>query len=217
MCIWKHQEEAGSEGVGPGPPTDRGYPTSIGYLRRSTVCSEPLVAGPPQWKCSWMVWYTSGRPPPLTDMPLPTCRMTGTQKHPFSPIIHRCSGARICVYRNVRRSGGPSVLSGCPRSPPGAESPETGSCSSARPGRWASDAPPVTGDRRGPGPPTRTGLRTWTEQEFRMTQTGSETPNGRRPVGRRNLLTTVRLVVAVVTWKRGRPLPEPSASLPARA
>lgn len=79
-------------------------------------------------------------------------------------------GARICVYRNVRRSGGPSVPSGCPRIPPGAESPETGSGSSGGPGRWASGAPPVTGDRRGPGPPTRTGLRTWTEQEFPMTQ-----------------------------------------------
>lgn len=113
-------------------------------------------------------------------MPLPTCRMTaGTRIDPFLPRIHRCSGARICVYRNVRRSGGPSFLSGCPRSPPGAESPETCSCSSARPGRWASDAPPVTGDRRGPGPPTRTGLRTWMEQEFRMTKVGSEIPNGR--------------------------------------
>lgn len=58
------------------------YCTSIGYLRVHTVCSEPLLDGPPQWKCSWMVWYTSGRPPPLTDMPLPNSSTTESkQKH----------------------------------------------------------------------------------------------------------------------------------------
>lgn len=92
--------------VGPGttPPPDLGYPTSIGYLRRSTVCSEPLVAGPPQWKCSWMVWYTSGRPPPLTDMPVPTCTMTATQiKKPFFflPRIHRCSGGGESAFTGM--------------------------------------------------------------------------------------------------------------------
>lgn len=80
------------------------------------------------------------------------------------------------VHRNVRRSGGSRVLSGPPGSPPGAKSPGTGSCSCARPGRWASDALPVTGDRRGPGPPRRTDLRTEVDRRFPMTPTASKIP-----------------------------------------
>src|SRR4029434_10644357 len=57
-----------------------GMLTSIGSLYVCMVCSEPLVARLPQWKCSWRVLYVPGSPPPLTVIPLPTSSTT-TQEH----------------------------------------------------------------------------------------------------------------------------------------
>lgn len=146
------------------------YCTSIGYLRLSTVCSEPLVAGPPQWKCSWMVWYTSGRPPPLTDMPLPTCSTTGSKPQTWNHQ-HICTQWRWsytwrclwCVHQSARRFEASSGLFGSHRSPPGAKIPETRFWSSGGPDWWASDALRVRGDRMGTCLPMHKDLRMVTE------------------------------------------------------
>lgn len=145
------------------------YCTSIGYLRLSTVCSEPLVAGPPQWKCSWMVWYTSGRPPPLTDMPLPTCSRTGGDgKHVVTNT--NMQKGRLWehlwrIHQSVHRSEASSGPFGSRRSPPDVKVPETRSWPSGRPDWWESDALQVRGDKMGTCLPMRKDLRTVKEQK----------------------------------------------------
>lgn len=138
--------------------------TSIGYLRLSTVCSEPLDAGPPQWKCSWMVWYTPGRPPPLTAIPLPTCNTT-TNTHKHVNTLH--SGKHmyncVCAAASIHQSGHRLWASSCQLgsywSLPDVRSPVTRFASCGSPDWSESDAPQAAGDTTGTCLPTRTDLR----------------------------------------------------------
>ena len=155
------------------------YCTSIGYLRLSTVCSEPLLNGPPQWKCSCMVWYTSGRPPPLTAIPLPICSKTGSiNEHVTFSTKEAATLFTIVylqrIYLSVRRFEASTGLFGSHQNPQDVKAPGSRFWSCDSPSWWESDGVQVKGDMMGNSLPMHKGLRVEQETQGHQIQRWSE-------------------------------------------